>query len=158
MNKTPSYDIDCLGFETQAILIFARASARVRGHFSVAGDDLLFGILHMPMTDAAQALERCGITLKQFAKRLLIIPLMNIEGELPYTPHTDNIVRRSIAFANEEGRKHALPSDLLLALLELMRGGDEEADAIFYENADNIKMAIQTIKQVRTSKKMKEKQ
>lgn len=145
MKKESSYDIDRLNGDTQAILIFARASARVYGNYSVDGNDLFFGILHMPKTDAGQALEQCGITLKQCAGRRQIIPLTDTVGELPYTRYIEDIVRRAIVRAKEEGRTHALPSDLLLTLLELMRGG-EEADPIFYEHADKIKAAIQTIK------------
>lgn len=147
MKKELPYDIDRLNAETQAILIFARASARVHGHFSIGVDDLFFGILHMPRTDAAQAFERCNITLKRCAGRRQIIPLMDVAGEFPYPPYIEEILRRSIVRAAEEGRMHALPSDLLLVMLEMMRGGDGEADGIFYAHADEIKKALQTIKQ-----------
>ena len=122
----------------------------MRGSHSVTVNDLFYGILHVPATDAARALYRCGITLEKAMARSkpVILPfVMDTPLEPLYTQQTQNIIQRSIAVAFEQrGHKHALPGDLLLAMLESMKGGDEKVDGIFQANADVIQEKMDAIK------------
>lgn len=147
----PLYNISCLDDETKTILLYAKAVSRARGSFSVTLNDLFLSIPYMPTTDVAQAFEQCGIILKQVVlEKHQLAPLTTVGYDPAYTPLVQSALTRSIHCAKERGRDYVLPSDLLHAMLELLKGNEEEVDVVFFENAERIHHAIQTIKNEKT--------
>lgn len=145
MNEKPLHNPSRLHDDTRRILIFAEASAKARGSFSVEFDDLLLGILRMPEIDASKALDRCAINLDGALKRRKAVAPLPIRADPQYVPYIERILCRAIAIGNKNGRTHALTLDVLLAMVEFAAEKDDEVviDIIFEASIDQIRTEAQ---------------
>jgi ATP-dependent Clp protease ATP-binding subunit ClpC len=123
------------------VLVLAQEEARLLNHSFIGTEHILLGLIHEHDGIAAQALERCGITLQ--AVRIQVEEIIGQAGtppagSPPLTPRAKKVLELSLREASQLGHSHIGTEHLLLGLIREGEGVWAKVIEVLGVDPDNL--------------------